>query len=248
MMIKSKKFVIQKYIERPLLIEQKKFDIRLYIMISNTGKIYQYQEMYIRVSAYDYDLDNMQKFGHLNNIALQKYSNNYDGEKAVITTEKLQEHVQAHGNPDFDFEIQIRPKLSHIIGILSSSLVEKFKPASGVKKNFEIFGLDFMIDEDFGVWLIEANTNPALSTGNSYLDQLIPRMMDDAWKMTLDKMFPPPKENSELTRFIGKDGVKDIINEYNSHVFPLLDHDHENNLWNLVSKKDIENALKSNPN
>ena len=61
MMIKSKKFVIQKYIERPLLIEQKKFDIRLYIMISNTGKIYQYQEMYIRVSAYDYDLDNMQK-------------------------------------------------------------------------------------------------------------------------------------------------------------------------------------------
>lgn len=27
---------------------------------------------------------------------------------------------------------------------------------------FEIFGLDFLIDENFKVWLIEANTNPCL--------------------------------------------------------------------------------------
>ena len=28
--------------------------------------------------------------------------------------------------------------------------------------SFEIFGLDFLIDESFKVWLIEANTNPCL--------------------------------------------------------------------------------------
>lgn len=28
--------------------------------------------------------------------------------------------------------------------------------------NFEIFGLDFMIDMDFKPWLIEINTNPCL--------------------------------------------------------------------------------------
>ncbi len=28
--------------------------------------------------------------------------------------------------------------------------------------NFEIFGLDFMIDNNFHVWLIEVNTNPCL--------------------------------------------------------------------------------------
>ena len=27
---------------------------------------------------------------------------------------------------------------------------------------FELFGYDFLIDEDLGVWLIEVNTNPCL--------------------------------------------------------------------------------------
>lgn len=27
---------------------------------------------------------------------------------------------------------------------------------------YELFGLDFMIDDNFKVWLIEANTNPCL--------------------------------------------------------------------------------------
>ena len=28
--------------------------------------------------------------------------------------------------------------------------------------NFELLGMDFMIDEDFKPWLIEVNTNPCL--------------------------------------------------------------------------------------
>ena len=51
---------------------------------------------------------------------------------------------------------------------------------------FEIFGYDFIIDSEFNVWLIEVNTNPCLEESSPLLAEYIPRMLDDAFKLTLD--------------------------------------------------------------
>ncbi len=32
------------------------------------------------------------------------------------------------------------------------------------RTSFELFGFDFMLDEDFRLWLIEVNTNPSLGS------------------------------------------------------------------------------------
>lgn len=47
---------------------------------------------------------------------------------------------------------------------------------------FEIFGYDFMLDEDLHPWLIEVNTNPCLELSSPYLGKLIPAMVDNALK------------------------------------------------------------------
>ena len=31
-----------------------------------------------------------------------------------------------------------------------------------LQNNFEVFGMDFMIDSEYNVWLIEVNSNPCL--------------------------------------------------------------------------------------
>jgi hypothetical protein len=38
---------------------------------------------------------------------------------------------------------------------------------------FELFGYDFLIDEDFRCWLIEINTNPYLGLSSKYLKESI---------------------------------------------------------------------------
>lgn len=48
--------------------------------------------------------------------------------------------------------------------------------------SFEIFGFDFMIDEDLKPWLIEVNTNPCLELSSPYLARLIPSMLENAIK------------------------------------------------------------------
>ena len=58
--------------------------------------------------------------------------------------------------------------------------------------SFEIFGYDFMIDEDLKPWLIEVNTNPCLELSSPLLGRLIPQMVENAVKIAIDPLFPPP--------------------------------------------------------
>ena len=67
---------------------------------------------------------------------------------------------------------------------------------------FEILGFDFMVDADLTVWLIECNTNPCIEESSQLLKMLLPRMLDDAFKLTLDRQFATGGRNSK-SQFIG---------------------------------------------
>jgi len=55
---------------------------------------------------------------------------------------------------------------------------------------FELFGYDFILDEDFNSWLIEVNTNPCLEESSDLLKRLLPRMIEDMFRLTVDVVFP----------------------------------------------------------
>jgi len=59
------------------------------------------------------------------------------------------------------------------------------------KHVFELFGFDFLLDEDFRIWLIEINTNPFLGTPNQYMQGLVPRMMEELVQLVVDPIFKP---------------------------------------------------------
>ena len=69
---------------------------------------------------------------------------------------------------------------------------------------FEMVGFDFMIDEDFRVWLIECNTNPYIGIVNEFIADLLPRMISEMFDIVLDTVYAPkhkyklPEKNFEL--------------------------------------------------
>ena len=78
--IRSSTFVIQKYIEKPLLINNRKFDIRVWVLLTQELKLYFFKEGYLRTSSETFSLseDNITKqFVHLTNNAVQINSENY---------------------------------------------------------------------------------------------------------------------------------------------------------------------------
>jgi hypothetical protein len=56
-------------------------------------------------------------------------------------------------------------------------------------QGFEIFGYDFMIDEDFRIYLIEVNTNPCLETSCPLLARIIAEMLDNSFRIAFDPVF-----------------------------------------------------------
>jgi len=197
--ISSSTFVIQKYIESPLLINNRKFDIRMWVLITHEMDCYLFKEGYLRTSGNEfviskYDIDN--KYIHLTNNAVQKYSNTYgayeDGNQ--MSFNKFQAYLNTLENPftniKIDMKADILPQIKNIVRKTMVATRRKLNPDNR-KWCFEIFGYDFMIDSDFNVWLIEVNTNPCLETSSNLLKVLLPRMIDDAFKLTLDVLFPP---------------------------------------------------------
>ena len=62
--------------------------------------------------------------------------------------------------------------------------------------SFELFGLDFIIDSQFKPYLIEVNTNPCLELCSPVLERLIPRMMENMFRLCLDPVFRPSADGS----------------------------------------------------
>ena len=48
-----------------------------------------------------------------------------------------------------------------------------------------------MLDSDFNAFLIEINTNPGLEISSPWIQIVVPRMLDDALRLTVDKVFEP---------------------------------------------------------
>lgn len=124
------------------------------------------------------------------------------------------------------FREKILPKIKELIALTFEAVKHNLNP-NDRKYCFEIFGYDFIIDSIGNVWLIEVNTNPCIEESSPLLKMLIPRMLDDAFKMTLDALYPSKYTNQFTTDTIyyGVNGYSDQENMWepiNTNDFQLL--------------------------
>ena len=88
-------WVVQKYLEKPLLYKQRKFDIRVWVIFTSKGEVFFYEKGYLRTSSANYDLKDDNNYTHLTNNWLQQHGEDYgkheDGN--TIGFEAFQEYL-----------------------------------------------------------------------------------------------------------------------------------------------------------
>ena len=170
------RFVICKYLNNPLLILGRKFDLRTYILVTNYNPliVWRYKEGFSRVCFEDYEkIDdntkdpNKELFSHLTNVSFQKKSDKYNdkhGGKWPLSC--LFKFIELnHG----------KKKLQKLLNDIDQIYVMALKSVQYIISNnnhcFELYGFDILIDEFFKPWLIEVNASPSLlgTTKNDFI-------------------------------------------------------------------------------
>ena len=194
---KQHTYILQKYIERPLLFNKRKFDIRCYGLLTAVNahiKGYFYKEGYIRTASKDFSLKNINsKIVHLTNEAIQKKYDDFgkfeSGNK--LTFMELQRYLDtAYSEKKVNLYRDIIPEIKNIVSDSFKATHGKLDP-KGRKYTFEIFGYDFMIDTNFQVYLIEININPCLEIMSPITGKIVPAMVDNSLRIALDPLFQP---------------------------------------------------------
>ena len=221
---KSNKIILQKYIEKPLLYNGRKFDARFWVLLSYNNEIYLFKEGHLKATSFNFSLENTDLYVHLTNYSVQKYSNKFeqfeDGNE--ISINDLENSLNNYYKLNIDFRNQVIPKIKNIV-LISMNSVRKLINKYNREKCFEIFGYDFMFDYELNPFLIEINTNPGLEISSPLIKKLVPRMIDDAFRLTIDNYFG--------TKF-----SKDRYDKDGKYIspFPVDNYNNSENLFELI--------------
>lgn len=192
----NRTYIVQRYIETPLLINSRKFDIRCYGLLTAFNSHLQgyfYHDGYLRTSSREFSLNSSSRYVHLTNDAVQKKAEDYGKYEAgnKLAYEDLARYVEERSAGKVNFARDVWPQMRDMVQATFEATYSKLSPSQ--LHTFEILGYDFMVDSSFQVWLIEVNTNPCLALSSSLLARLIPNMLENAFKIVLDTHFPEPE-------------------------------------------------------
>lgn len=157
--------VVQRYIERPLLIAGYKFDLRLYVCVPGYRPLtaYMYAEGLARFGTDKYTLTDIHNpYRHLTNSSLNKTGPRYAeckdriGSGCKWTLKQVRRALVGRwGAVEWLVWQRIR-------ALVTLTLLAQAAGTPPARNCFEFYGFDVLLDDCLKPWLIEVNLSPAL--------------------------------------------------------------------------------------
>uniref|UniRef100_A0A8C8R571 Tubulin--tyrosine ligase-like protein 5 n=1 Tax=Pelusios castaneus TaxID=367368 RepID=A0A8C8R571_9SAUR len=169
--------LVSRYINSPLLIDDFKFDVRLYVLVTSYDPlvVYLYEEGLARFATvrYDQGTKNIKnQFMHLTNYSVNKKSGDYVscddpevedyGNKWSMSA--MLRYLKQEGRDTTTLMANVEDLI--VKTIISAELAiatacKTFLPHRG--SCFELYGFDVLIDATLKPWLLEVNLSPSLA-------------------------------------------------------------------------------------
>jgi hypothetical protein len=178
-------WVVQRYIHRPLLLHERKFDIRCWVAIDAQLHVHAWRQFSGRIASEPYRLVDLENsFVHLTNPFVQKRHPEFGS--VAHGNELLFDELAAQlASIDRGIELE-RDIVAPMHAIISQTIAAARREPPPDYDGMQILGYDFMFDEDRRCHLLEVNFSP--SAGRS-----LERLVGDFIEVTIDPLFPPAR-------------------------------------------------------
>ena len=217
------KIIIQKYIERPLLYKGRKCDMRVWVLVTHNMKVYFFKEGHLKTCSVPYNIESKDAYTHITNYSFQKHNSNFQKyEKGnEVPFHDFQKFLDDnYPQRNYTLKIDLYNQIKEIVSISMMSVRDQINK-NNRSYQFEIFGYDFMLDDEFNLFLIEINDDPGIEESSPWISIIIPRMLDDALRLTIDQIFYPgydfsksykknKSKNEEIFKKIKENFIKKI--------------------------------------
>ena len=217
-------YLVSRYISNPHLINETKYDLRIYVLITsfNPLRIYLYDNGLVRFATEKYTKGNYDNvYVHLTNYSINKNNTNYkannndengeDDNSSKWSLHEYKEHFdRTRKENDIDRFSDLWNKIKNIV--IKTIITIKDESMREVPMNkstclFELYGFDIMIDSDFKAWLIEVNVNPSLHCTSPLDLNIKSDLISDI--ITIVGVVPYHHKNSEDVYDVGNGKVKE---------------------------------------
>eukprot|EP00039_Didymoeca_costata_P005382 m.81166 g.81166 ORF g.81166 m.81166 type:complete len:567 (+) comp12796_c0_seq1:426-2126(+) len=201
---RAEMYIVQKYIPNPLLVGGKKFDLRIYVLVTSYKPltVWLYRQGFGRFSGHNFSMDKKDianAFIHLTNVAIQKTAADYDKSKgckwaisrlrSYLYTQYTREEVE---KCFLDMNTVIIRSLQSVETIMIQD-----------QHCFEVYGYDILLDDTLKPYLIEVNASPSL-TADTQEDKILKvGMLQDT--LTIVELDMRKKNPTDLKRVGGYD-------------------------------------------
>lgn len=158
--------VVSEYVGRPLTIDNFKFDMRIYVLVTSFAPLraFIYKEGLARFATESYNIGKENVYSQLTNATLNKRGRNWCKDFKWKLSDLLSEL-------EVRFKLDQEETFNKIMDVVAKTLaivqptMAPAKRVSTIDPFFELYGFDILMDRNFDMWLLEINTNPSMSFG-----------------------------------------------------------------------------------
>lgn len=250
-----KDYLVSDYIPNPHLINELKYDLRVYVLITSFDplRVYFYKEGLVRFATEKYTLNSKKikkRFIHLTNYSVNKkaikYKNNDD---CALDDKGSKWSLAAYKKKLFELGInsvvlfeQIYDLIIKVCISVESFMLSSINRLSEHRNNcFELFGFDVLIDSNLKPWLMEVNVSPSLSSSSPLDARIKTSLMTDIFNLVGFKIYNKKKIN-EGNRTTANDIKRNNItrDNYNELCFDNCLNKLTSDQWNILFENEEE--------